>query len=119
MSDDDFEMIRGTGNVFRDFNVEVLQFKAVLAGKIVYVLDEQKITVRHAGRADRVFSGRLFCVRRAKLQRFMIDRLVGMLGKLNQDVELSVSIRMQAAVPGVARDRYRRPHCNCDPPRPR
>jgi predicted XRE-type DNA-binding protein len=27
-------------------------------------------------------------VRQAKLQRFTIDRLVGMLGKLNQDVEL-------------------------------
>jgi hypothetical protein len=34
MSDDDFEMIHGSGNVFRDFgeaNAEVLQLKAILA----------------------------------------------------------------------------------------
>jgi len=51
MSDDDFELIRGSGNVFRDFgeaNAEVLQLKAVLAGKIVDVLDQQNITVRRA-----------------------------------------------------------------------
>jgi hypothetical protein len=43
MSDDDFELVHGSGNVFRDFgdpNAEVLQLKAILAGKIVDVLDE-------------------------------------------------------------------------------
>ena len=38
-------------------------------------------------------------VRHAKLQRFTIDRLVGMLGKLNQDVELSVNVRPRAGKP--------------------
>src|SRR5262249_32352755 len=51
MSDDDFELVRGSGNVFRDLgeaNAEVLQLKAILAGKIVEVLDEQGISVRQA-----------------------------------------------------------------------
>jgi hypothetical protein len=46
MSDDDFGLIRGSGNVFRDFgeaNAELLQLKVILAGKIIDVLDQQKI----------------------------------------------------------------------------
>jgi predicted XRE-type DNA-binding protein len=35
-------------------------------------------------------------VRQAKLQRFTIERLIHMLGKLNQDVELSVDVRPHA-----------------------
>jgi len=43
-------------------------------------------------------------VRQAKLKRFTVDRLVGMLTKLNQDVELSVSVqprRSAAVTPAV------------------
>jgi predicted XRE-type DNA-binding protein len=99
MSDDEFELIHGSGNVFRDFgeaNAEVLQLKAILAGKIVDVLDAQKITVRRAQELTGFSAADFSRVRQAKLQRFTIDRLVGMLGKLNQDVELSVSVRPRA-----------------------
>ncbi len=96
MSDDDFELIRGSGNVFRDFgdaNAEVLQLKAILAGKIIEVLDEQKISVRRAHELTGFAAADFSRVRQAKLQRFTVDRLMGMLGKLNQDVEVSVSVR--------------------------
>lgn len=102
MSGDDSELIHGSGNVFRDFgeaNAEVLQLKAILAGKIVDVLDEQNITVRRAQELTGFSAADFSRVRQAKLQRFTIDRLIGMLGKLNQDVEVSVSIRPRAAVP--------------------
>jgi Helix-turn-helix domain len=51
MSDDDMELVHGSGNVFRDFgdpNAEVLQLKAILAAKIIDVLDAEKISVRRA-----------------------------------------------------------------------
>ena len=83
MSDDEIELVHGSGNVFRDFgdpDAEVLQLKAILAGKIIDVLDEQKISVR---------------VRQAKLQRFTLDRLIAMLSKLGQDVEVSVNVRQR------------------------
>jgi len=102
MSDDDFELIRGSGNVFRDFgeaNAEVLQLKAILAGKIVDVLDAQNISVRRARELTGFSASDFSRVRQAKLQRFTVDRLIGMLGKLDHDVEVSVSIRPRAAAP--------------------
>jgi predicted XRE-type DNA-binding protein len=96
MSDDDFELVRGSGNVFRDFghpDAEILQLKAMLAAKIIAVLDEQKISVRRAHEVTGFAAADFSRVRQAKVQRFTIDRLIGMLGKLDQDVELNVNVR--------------------------
>ena len=112
MTGDDFEMIRGSGNVFRDFgeaNAEVLRLKAILASKIVDVLDTENITVRRAQELTGFSAADFSRVRQAKLQRFTIDRLVGMLGKLNQDVELSVNVRPRRQHPqrGEASPRHK------------
>jgi predicted XRE-type DNA-binding protein len=99
MSDDELDLIRGSGNVFRDLgdaNAEVLQLKAILAGKIIEVLDEQKISVRRAHELTGFAAADFSRVRQAKLRRFTVERLIGMLGKLNQDVEVSVSVRPRA-----------------------
>ncbi len=100
MSDDDLRLVRGSGNVFRDFgdpDAEVLQLKAILAGKIIDVLDEQKISVRRAHEITGFAAADFSRVRQAKLQRFTIDRLIAMLGKLDQDVEVSVNVRPRTA----------------------
>jgi predicted XRE-type DNA-binding protein len=100
MGDDEFELVRGSGNVFRDMgdaNAEVLQLKAILAGKIIEVLDELKISVRSAHELTGFAAADFSRVRRAKLQRFTVDRLMQMLAKLNQDVDVSVSIRPRSA----------------------
>jgi predicted XRE-type DNA-binding protein len=100
MSDDEFELVRGSGNVFRDMgdaDSEVLQLKAILAGKIIEVLDEEKISVRRAHELTGFAAADFSRVRQAKLQRFTVDRLMQMLAKLNQDVEVSVSIRPRSA----------------------
>jgi hypothetical protein len=49
MSDDDFELVRGSGNVFRDFgdaNPDLVQARAILAAEIIKVLDGRKLTMR-------------------------------------------------------------------------
>jgi predicted XRE-type DNA-binding protein len=100
MNDDEFELVRGSGNVYRDMgdaNAEVLQLKAILAGKIIEVLDELKISVRRAHELTGFAAADFSRVRQAKLQRFTVDRLMQMLGKLNQDIEVSVSIRPRPA----------------------
>jgi predicted XRE-type DNA-binding protein len=103
MSDDDFELVRGSGNVFRDFgeaNAEVLQLKAILAGKIVDVLDAENISVRRAQELTGFSASDFSRVRQAKLQRFTVDLFYRDAGEaLNQDVEVSVSIRPRAAAP--------------------
>ena len=96
---DDLELVHGSGNVFRDFgdpDAEVLQLKAVLAGKIIDVLDEQKISVRRAEELTGYAAADFSRVRRAKLQRFTLDRLIGMLSKLGQEVEVSVNVRKRS-----------------------
>jgi predicted XRE-type DNA-binding protein len=100
MNDDEFELVRGSGNVFRDMgnaDAEVLQLKAILAGKIIEVLDEQEISVRRAHELTGFAAADFSRVRQAKLQRFTVDRLMQMLAKLNQDVDVSVSIRPRSA----------------------
>jgi predicted XRE-type DNA-binding protein len=98
MSDNDMELVHGSGNVFRDFgdpDAEVLQLKAILAGKIIDVLDEQKISVRRAQELTGYAAADFSRVRQAKLQRFTLDRLIAMLHKLGQDVELTVKVRQR------------------------
>ena len=44
MSDDDLEVVRGSGNVFRDVghpNADAEQLRAILAAEIIHVLDER------------------------------------------------------------------------------
>lgn len=96
MSNDDFELVHGSGNVFRDFGdpeAEVLQIKAILAGKIIDVLDAGKISVRRAQELTGFAAADFSRVRQAKLQRFTVDRLITMLGKLDQDVQVSIDVK--------------------------
>jgi hypothetical protein len=48
---DDFELVRGSGNVFRDFgnpNADLEQARAILAARIIGVLDDRKLSARAA-----------------------------------------------------------------------
>ena len=51
MSDDDFELVHGSGNVFRDFgrpDADVQQMKAILAARIIGILDDEGLSTRKA-----------------------------------------------------------------------
>ena len=51
MREDQFEVARGGGNIFRDFDdphADLKQGKAILAARIIAVIDERKLTVRKA-----------------------------------------------------------------------
>lgn len=100
MTDDDSTLVRGSGNVFRDVgnaDAEVLQLKAILAAKIIDVLNRQALSVRRAQEITGFAAADFSRVRRAKLQRFTVDRLMTMLGKLGQDVDVSVTVRPRSA----------------------
>jgi predicted XRE-type DNA-binding protein len=96
MTKDDLEMVRGSGNVFRDLghpDADILHAKAVLAAKIIGVLDDLGISVRRAHELTGFAAADFSRVRQAKLQRFSIERLISMLVKLNDDVEVSLDVR--------------------------
>jgi predicted XRE-type DNA-binding protein len=103
MTDDDMELIHGSGNVFRDLglpNPEVEQLKAILSAKIIGILDDQKLTVRRAHELTGFAAADFSRIRQAKLARFTVDRLMSVLDKLGQDVEVTVSVepRQRASV---------------------
>ncbi len=93
---DDMDIIRGSGNVFRDLghpDADREQLRALLAAKIIGVLDERKLTVRAAHEATGVAAADFSRIRNANLGRFTIDRLMTILSSLGQDVEISVDVR--------------------------
>ena len=93
---DDFELIRGSGNVFRDFgraNAGLEQARAILAAKIIRTLDERGLSTREAEMLTGVAHSEFSRIRNAKLERFTLDRLITILGKLDEDVEVNVTFR--------------------------
>src|ERR1700680_1151369 len=90
------EVVRGSGNVFRDFgdrNADLEQARAILAAKIIGVLDRRKLSVRAAESLTGVAASEFSRIRNVKLERFTIDRMIAILGKLDQDVELTIKVR--------------------------
>jgi predicted XRE-type DNA-binding protein len=92
---DDMEIIRGSGNVFRDLghpDADREQLRALLAANIIGVLDGRNLTVRAAHEVTGVAAADFSRIRRAKLDRFTIDRLMTILASLGQEVEVTVSV---------------------------
>lgn len=96
MSEDDFELVRGSGNVFRDMghpNADAEQLRAILAAEIIHVLDEQALSVRKAESLTGIAAADFSRIRQAKLSRFTIDRLMTILNRLQRKVEVTVTVQ--------------------------
>ncbi|MCP8896353.1 helix-turn-helix domain-containing protein [Shinella daejeonensis] len=96
---EDFEVVRGSGNVFRDFghpNADAEQLKAILAAQIIRVLDTRELTTRRAGELTGIAAADFSRIRKAKLERFTIDRLMTILNRFDQRVDVSVSFQPRA-----------------------
>ena len=95
-SDDSLDIMRGSGNVFRDFgypDADVRQAKALLAAQIIKVLDADSLSTRQAEARTGIAHSEFVRIRNVNLARFTIDRLVTILGRLGQEVELSINVR--------------------------
>ena len=95
---DDFELIRGSGNVFRDFghrNASVEQARAILAAEIIRMLDERGLSTREAEKLTGVSHSEFSRIRNARLERFTLDRMITILGKLDEDIEVNVTFRVR------------------------
>lgn len=85
MTDNDMELIRGSGNVFRDLgypDAEVRQAKALLAAEIIKVLDAQGLSTRQAEARTGIAYAEFSRIRNVRLERFTFDRLLAILDKL-------------------------------------
>lgn len=100
MSKDEFDIIRGSGNVFRDLghpDADREQLRALLAARIIGVLDDRKLTVRAAHELTGFAAADFSRIRQAKLDRFTIDRLMVILAGLGQQVDVTVEVHPRRA----------------------
>jgi hypothetical protein len=75
------EVVRGSGNVFRDLkhkNADAEQFKAILAAEIIKAVDRGRLSVRAAHRRTGIAAADFSRIRNADLARFTVDRLMAM-----------------------------------------
>lgn len=96
---DDFELVRGSGNVFADFDApdaSLRQFRAILAAEIIKTLDSEGLTVRDAEARTGIAAADFSRIRQVKLDRFTIDRLMRILDRLNRDVRVKISVAPRA-----------------------
>ena len=94
-ADSEFEMVEGSGNVFRDLGdpqADLKQAKAVLAARIVSILDHLGLTVRKASETTGFAAADFSRIRNADLGRFTLDRLIRMLGALDTGVRVTVQV---------------------------
>lgn len=90
------EVVRGSGNVFRDFgraSADVDQMKAVLAAEIIKMLDRGKLSVRAAHIRTGIAAADFSRIRNADLGRFTVDRLMSVINRLGSRVEVKVRVR--------------------------
>ena len=86
---------RGSGNVFRDLGragADREQLRAILAARIIGILDDRKLTVRAAQEETGIAAADFSRIRNARLARFTIDRLMAILEGLGQHVEVTVLV---------------------------
>jgi len=89
------DIIQGSGNVFRDLghpDADREQLRALLAAQIIGVLDDRKLTVHAAHELTGVAAADFSCIRKAKIDRFTVDRLMTVLVGLGQEVEVTVRV---------------------------
>ncbi len=103
MKGEKLELVRGSGNVFRDLgreNADIEQLKALLAAEIIKTLDRDELTVR-AAHAQTGFAAADFSrIRNADLGRFTADRLMSILNRLGSRVEVKIRVRPLEPVRG-------------------
>ena len=103
MKEEDFGLVEGSGNVFRDLgdpHADLKQAKAIVAARIIAVLDERALTVRKAEELTGFAAADFSRIRNASLGRFTLDRLMKILAAL--DGRIRVTVQMEPERIGAA-----------------
>ena len=89
------DVVRGSGNVFRDLghaSADVLQLKALLAAEIIKALDRHGLSVRAAHEHTKIAAADFSRIRNADLGRFTVDRLMSIINRLGSRIDVKVRI---------------------------
>lgn len=96
MKDETLQVVRGSGNAYRDLGLEdadVAQLKAILANEIVRALDRDGLTVRAAQSRTGIAAADFSRIRNADLGRFTVDRLMSIINRLGSRVDVKIKVR--------------------------
>ena len=96
MKDNKLEVVRGSGNVYRDLgheNADAKQLKALLAAEILKALDRDRLSVRQAEARTGFAAADFSRIRNADLGRFTLDRLMSILNRLGSRVEVKLKVK--------------------------
>jgi predicted XRE-type DNA-binding protein len=96
MKSENLEVVRGSGNVFRDLghkNADADLFKAILAAEIIKALDRDGLSVRGAQGRTGIAAADFSRIRNADLGRFTVDRLMSIINRLGSRVEVKIKVR--------------------------
>jgi predicted XRE-type DNA-binding protein len=95
MTGDELEVVRGSGNAFRDLGFsdpDVAQLKAILAAEIIKKLDSEGLTVRAAHARTGIAAADFSRIRNADLRRFTLDRLFSIVDRLGSRIEITIAV---------------------------
>jgi len=98
MMQEELELVRGSGNVFRDFgdhNPDLEQLRCLLVAEIIKVLDQQELTIQEASTRTGLAAIAFDQVRQVNLDQLTIDHLMLMLERLDQEVEVSIEVKQR------------------------
>ncbi len=98
------EVVRGSGNVFRDLghkNSDAEQFKPILAAEIIKALDREGLSVRSAQGRTGIAAADFSRIRNADPGRFTVDRLMSIINRLGSRVEVKIKVRRAKTVEHV------------------
>ena len=101
MKSENLEVVRGSGNAFRDLghkSADVEQFKAILAAEIIKALDREGLSVRAAHGRTGTAAADFSRIRNADLARFTVDRLMSIINRLGSRVEVHVRVRRSETI---------------------
>ena len=96
MKSEKLEVVKGSGNVFRDLghkNADADQVKAMLAAEIIKALDREGLSVRSAQGRTGIAAADFSRIRNANLGRFTVDRLMSIINRLGSRVEVKIKVR--------------------------
>ena len=90
------ELVHGSGNVYRDFDVaeaDVHHAKAKIAAQVIGILDDEGLSVRAAERKTGFSYADFSRVRNADLERFSLEFMIRMLTALDDRFEVCVELK--------------------------
>lgn len=95
-NDDEIELVRGSGNAFKDFdhtNADIEQNKAILAARAINILDERGLSLRKAAALTGFQHADFSRIRKVDLGRFTLDKLIKVVNALDAENEVFVDFR--------------------------